>query len=134
GTPGPRPGAALRAFLRPTQLPVACGPGRHGIRDGRHRLDVDPDRVPLVHRPAAVHVRIGAHAEPGTMIGTTTRPPRWLRRLAVAGPTSERTTMEAASGWGAVFEKGDAGRCTGDVWLRSGPAAAVGTDVGRVHY
>ena len=42
--------------------------------------------------------------------------------------------MEAASGWGAVFEKGDAGRFTGDVWLRSGPTADDGTNVGLVHF
>ncbi len=42
--------------------------------------------------------------------------------------------MEAASAWGAVFEKGDARRFTGDVWLRSGPSAADGTNVGIVHF
>jgi quercetin dioxygenase-like cupin family protein len=68
------------------------------------------------------------------MIGTTTRSPRWLRMLAVGSPTNGRTTMEAASGWGAVFEKGDEGRFSGDVWLRSGPAAMDGTNVGVVHF
>lgn len=42
--------------------------------------------------------------------------------------------METSSGWDAAFEKGDAGRFTGDVWLRSGPAAADGTNVGIVHF
>src|SRR6266542_1201414 len=134
GTPGPRPGAAIRARLRPARLPVAGGPGRHGIRDGPDRLDADPDGISLIPWFAALHVRIGADAEPGTMIGTTTRSPRWLRMLAVAGPTSGRTTMEAASAWGAVLAKGDAGRFTGDVWLRSGPSSADGTNVGIVHF
>ena len=42
--------------------------------------------------------------------------------------------MEASSGWDAAFERGDAGRFTGDVWLRSGPAAPDGTNVGIVHF
>ena len=42
--------------------------------------------------------------------------------------------MEATSAWGAVFEKGDAGRFTGDVWRRSGPAAVDGLVWATGHY
>jgi quercetin dioxygenase-like cupin family protein len=42
--------------------------------------------------------------------------------------------MQAASGHDASFQKGDVGRFTGDVWIRGGPAAPDGTNVGVVHF
>jgi quercetin dioxygenase-like cupin family protein len=42
--------------------------------------------------------------------------------------------VEAAKAREAAFEKGDAARFTGEVWLRPGPAAADGTNVGVVHF
>lgn len=42
--------------------------------------------------------------------------------------------MDAAKEREAKFDRGDTGRFTGEVWLRSGPAAPDGTSVGVVHF
>lgn len=42
--------------------------------------------------------------------------------------------MEVASGSDGTFGRGDEGRFTGEVWLRSTLAAEDGTDVGIVHF
>ena len=42
--------------------------------------------------------------------------------------------MEIATGRKGRFERGDGGRFTGEVWLRSALAAADGTSVGVVHF
>jgi quercetin dioxygenase-like cupin family protein len=42
--------------------------------------------------------------------------------------------VETASGNEAIFERGDEGRFTGDVWLRSTLTAPDGTNVGIVHF
>jgi len=41
-------------------------------------------------------------------------------------------TTDKASG--SRFERGDTSRFSGEVWVRSGPAAADGTNVGVVHF
>ena len=42
--------------------------------------------------------------------------------------------MDVATASEGVFDRGDAGRFTGDVWLRSTLRAEDGTDVGVVHF
>ena len=42
--------------------------------------------------------------------------------------------MDVFSGADAAFQKGDEGRFAGEVWLRGGPAAPDGTNVGVVHF
>ena len=42
--------------------------------------------------------------------------------------------MEIAAGGDGSFERGDEGRFTGEVWLRSTLAADDGTSVGVVHF
>jgi quercetin dioxygenase-like cupin family protein len=42
--------------------------------------------------------------------------------------------MEAARASEGRFERGDAGRFTGEVWLRSTLTATDGTDIGVVHF
>ena len=42
--------------------------------------------------------------------------------------------MEVASAAGGTFDRGDAARFTGEVWLRRTVAAPDGTDVGMVHF
>ncbi len=42
--------------------------------------------------------------------------------------------MEVAGGHDASFQRGDAERFTGEVWVRGGPVATDGTNVGVVHF
>jgi quercetin dioxygenase-like cupin family protein len=42
--------------------------------------------------------------------------------------------MDVAAASNAPFDRGDAGRFTGDVWLRTTIRAEDGTDVGVVHF
>ena len=42
--------------------------------------------------------------------------------------------MEVARGSEAAFERGDAGRFTGEVWLAAGHAGGGGTNIGIVHF
>ncbi len=42
--------------------------------------------------------------------------------------------MEVARGHDASFQRGDAERFTGEVWVRGGPSAPDGTNVGVVHF
>ena len=42
--------------------------------------------------------------------------------------------MDVAKGSEAIFERGDEGRFSGEVWLRAGPPGADGTSVGVVHF
>jgi len=42
--------------------------------------------------------------------------------------------VDVQRGWEAGFERGDEARFIGEVWLRGGPAAPDGTNVGVVHF
>jgi quercetin dioxygenase-like cupin family protein len=42
--------------------------------------------------------------------------------------------MDVSRASEVTFERGDEARFTGDVWLRAGPAAPDGTNIGVVHF